>query len=151
MSKRKIKKWVLWRVCSCVNPAVVSLILQLMGLSLSHSSTLPFSCLKAFKFIVVWGSLKYMYVHLCSIVMHGSSKWLGVTFGAEGSSISVEFCPPLPLSRSLDVVALLWMFSNHSLLAVQTWVYYSSKFIHLLQVLEPWNFRELWNGSKCVR
>lgn len=48
-----------------------------------------------------------MYVHLCSIVMHGSSKWLGVTFGAEGSSISVEFSLRSPLSLSLDVVALL--------------------------------------------
>lgn len=31
------------------------------------------------------------FVPLCLLVMHGSSKWLGVTFGSVGSSISVEF------------------------------------------------------------
>lgn len=78
--------------------------------------------------------------------MHGSSKWFGVTLGAEGRPIGVEFCPPLPIFLSISLSFSLFlsrccslivnMFFNSQLrsLVVQTWVDYSSKFIHLPQL-----------------
>lgn len=61
----------------------------------AHYSLVPFYLLsyRPLKLIVSWGSwiCACQFVLLCLLVMHGSSKWLGVTFGSDGSSISVEF------------------------------------------------------------
>lgn len=73
-----------------------------------------------------------MCVHLCSLFVHGSSKWLNVTLGTDGSSISVEFCPSSPLSRCCSLIVNMCSIHSCVLLAVQTWVDHKLECICLL-------------------
>ena len=83
----------------------VSLVLGLVIATPPHPP--PHPLFLSLRFVVVWGSWRSVCVcvcvHLCSVVMHGSSTWFGVTLEQKGAPSVLTFCPPLPLALSLSL------------------------------------------------